>query len=50
MLCHVLLFEGRSGAGYESTGSDPTGDGKENYLVAGGRDHWHDPLSAGSMS
>src|SRR5271170_666026 len=38
---HGGLLEGRDGAGDESTGSDLTGHGEEDYLVAGGRDHWH---------
>jgi hypothetical protein len=39
--CHVLLFEGRSGAGDESTRSDVAGLGQKDYLVAGGRDSRH---------
>src|SRR5664279_3167536 len=38
---HGGLLEGRDGAGDESAGSDLTGDGEEDYLVAGGRDHRH---------
>src|SRR5271165_2411377 len=38
---HGLLLEGRDGAGDESTGSDLAGDGEEDHLVAGGRDHRH---------
>src|SRR5215469_8254807 len=36
---HGFLFEDRDGAGNERTGSDFTGDGEEDYLVASGRDH-----------
>src|SRR6266446_7315900 len=35
---HGFLLEGRDGADDESTGSDLTGDGKTDYLVAGGGD------------
>ena len=35
---HVLLHEGRSGAGDESAGSDFAGDGEEDHVVAKGRD------------
>jgi len=38
---HGLLPEGRDGAGNESTGRDVTGDGQEDYLVAGSRDIGH---------
>src|ERR1700692_2661085 len=35
---HGFLHEGRSGAGDESTGRDVAGNGKEDYVVAGGGD------------
>src|SRR5271165_4783757 len=38
---HGGLLEGRDGAGDESAGSDLTGDGKEDNLVAGRRDYRH---------
>ena len=38
---HGGLLEGRDGAGNESAGSDLTGDGEEDNLVAGGRDYRH---------
>ena len=38
---HGFLLEDRDGAGDESTGSDLTGDGQTDYLVAGGGDHRH---------
>jgi hypothetical protein len=37
---HVLLLEGRDGAGNESTGSHLASDGEENYLVASGGYRW----------
>jgi hypothetical protein len=33
---HVLLHEGRDGAGDEGTGSDVAGDGEEDHVVSGG--------------
>src|SRR6202166_854586 len=38
---HGSLSEGRDGAGYESTGRDVAGNGKEDYVVAGGGDSRH---------
>ena len=38
---HGGLLEGRDGAGDESAGSDLTGHGEEDYLMAGGRDSGH---------
>ena len=38
---HGFLLEGRHGAGDEGRGSDFAGDGEEDHLVAGGRDHRH---------
>ncbi len=38
---HGVLLEGRDGAGNEDTGSDSAGDGEEDHLVAGSRDHRH---------
>src|SRR5215469_3537146 len=35
---HVLLHEGRSGAGDESTRSTVAGDGTKDHMVSGGRD------------
>ena len=36
---HGFLLEDHNGAGDESRGSDLTGDGKTDYLVAGSGDH-----------
>src|ERR1700687_2110645 len=38
---HGFLHEGRSGAGDESTGRDVAGNGKEDYVVAGGGNSRH---------
>src|ERR1700686_1678727 len=38
---HGFLPEGRSGAGDESTGCDVAGNGKEDYVVAGGGNSRH---------
>ena len=38
---HGILLEGRSGAGDEGTGSDLAGNGEEDYVVSGSRDHRH---------
>src|SRR6266581_4250136 len=44
---HGGLLEGRDGAGDESAGSDFTGDGETDHLVAGGGDRRHQrPLDA----
>src|SRR2546427_13204238 len=44
---HGWLLEGRDGAGDESAGSDFTGDGETDHLVAGGGDRRHErPLDA----
>ena len=44
---HGWLLEGRDGAGDESAGSDFTGDGETDHLVAGGGDRRHQrPLDA----
>src|SRR6266853_3562362 len=47
---HGFLLEGRDGAGDESTGSDLTGDGKTDYLVAGGGDHRHQRPAHASLA
>jgi len=38
---HGFLFEGRDGAGDESTGSDIAGHGEEDHVVASGGNYWH---------
>src|SRR5713226_2719843 len=38
---HVLLHEGRDGAGDESTGSDFADDGEEDHVVASRGNYWH---------
>src|SRR6266851_5926985 len=38
---HGFLFEGRDGAGDESTGSDIAGNGEEDHVVASGGNYWH---------
>jgi hypothetical protein len=38
---HVLLPEGRDGAGDEGTGSDFASDSEDDHVVSGSRDHWH---------
>src|SRR6202166_5384934 len=38
---HGSLSEGRDGAGYESTVRDVAGNGKEDYVVAGGGNSRH---------
>ena len=44
---HVLLPEGRDGAGNESTGSDFASHGEKDHVVAGGGDRRHQrPLDA----
>ena len=48
---HGGLLEGRDGAGDESAGSDFTGDGETDHLVAGGGDRRHQrPLDAAVAS
>src|SRR5882724_2936391 len=47
---HGFLLEGRDGAGDESTGSDLTGDGETDYLVAGGGDHRHQRPAHASLA
>src|SRR5258708_38991906 len=47
---HGFLLEGRDGAGNESAGSDLTGDGETDYLVAGGGDHRHQRPAHASLA
>src|SRR5216683_7966354 len=47
---HGFLLEGRDGTGDESTGSDLTGDGETDYLVAGGGDHRHQRAAHASLA
>jgi len=38
---HELFFKGRCGASHEGAGSHVAGDGEEDHMVAGSRDHRH---------